>query len=478
MNDLVKRALKAKRESKRIEFKRGFDASSPGEWCELIKDIVAIANSGGGIVVFGLDSVGAPTGESVQQISAEDPANIANKLAKYIGTPTFEFESVELKKQRHDLHALVIFRAAIPHVFQKPGTYDIGGGKQKSAFGVGTIYFRHGAKSEPGNSDDIRNVIEYEVDAIRKSWIRGVRHVVQAPAGSEFVVIEKSDQETKEARSQPTAVVRTTKDPSALPVLLTRDRSKATGTIYHEEISEGIFEEINNVVDANRALAKGQKRFFLGPSIYYRIYAERQHVFPQKETLELLASSAVVDFYAPGLFWMLNLPDATIAHVLIDLYRRPISPQIHSLLRLATILGDNFSEWLFGRLSSKWASHAQPPSFYWTFKGIVKDLSHTDYRLRSSRFSIKSRISVPGDQDVNVSELLDDPSRASTLLSKVCMGIFEGNTSGESRTTARNLDYLAYGPEIRNRATTLSNTIINTIGDQQVGELADTSELE
>lgn len=131
MSDLVKKALKAKRESKRIEFKRGFDVSSPAEWCELIKDIGAIANSGGGIIVFGLDSSGAPTGESVKQISAEDPADIANKLAEYIGTSTLEFESVELKKQRHHLHALVISRAAIPHVFQKPGTYDIGGRETK-----------------------------------------------------------------------------------------------------------------------------------------------------------------------------------------------------------------------------------------------------------------------------------------------------------------------------------------------------------
>ncbi len=478
MSELVKKALKAKRESKRIEFKRGFDSSSPADWCELIKDIVAIANSGGGIIVFGLDSMGAPTDESVQQISAEDPADIANKLAKYIGAPAFEFESLELRKQRHRLHALVISRAAIPHVFQKPGTYEIGDGKQKSAFAVGTIYFRHGAKSEPGNSDDIRAIIEYKVEAIRKAWISGVRHVVQAPAGSEVVVVEKSNQGTGTTRPRPSTQVRTTNDPGALPVLLTRDPSKASGTIYHEEISEGIFEEINNVIDANRVLAKGQKRFFLGSPIYHRIYAERQHVFPQKETFELLASSAVVDFYAPGLFWMLNLSDAMIAQVLIDLYRRPHNPQIHCLLRFATILGDTFSEWLLGRLSSKWASHPQPPSFYWTFKGLVRDLSHTDYRLRSSRFSIKSRISVPGNQDVSVSELLDDPSRASILLSKVCMSIFEGNSSGESRTMARNLDYLAYGPEIRNRASALSNTIIGVVGNQQVGELADSSQAE
>lgn len=43
MDDLIKRALIASRESKFIEFKEAFDVSSPRDWCELIKDIVALA---------------------------------------------------------------------------------------------------------------------------------------------------------------------------------------------------------------------------------------------------------------------------------------------------------------------------------------------------------------------------------------------------------------------------------------------------
>jgi hypothetical protein len=31
---------------------------------------------------------------------------------------------------------------ANPIVFSKPGTYDIGGGKQKTAFSAGTVYFQ------------------------------------------------------------------------------------------------------------------------------------------------------------------------------------------------------------------------------------------------------------------------------------------------------------------------------------------------
>ena len=56
-------------------------------------------------------------------------------------------------------------------------------------------------------------------------------------------------------------------------VRLTRDTTLSSGSFVHEEVSDGIFDEINNVVDANRILARGQKNFFLGQRVYYRIYA-------------------------------------------------------------------------------------------------------------------------------------------------------------------------------------------------------------
>ena len=50
MSHLIQKALSAKRESKYVEFKQSFDPNSAREWCEIIKDIVAIANSGAGLL--------------------------------------------------------------------------------------------------------------------------------------------------------------------------------------------------------------------------------------------------------------------------------------------------------------------------------------------------------------------------------------------------------------------------------------------
>jgi len=77
----------------------------------------------------------------------------------------------------------------VPIVFTSPGTYDIGGGKQKTAFSRGTVYFRHGPKSEPGTSEDLRAALNRELDRVRSSWLDGITKVVTAPVGATISVL-------------------------------------------------------------------------------------------------------------------------------------------------------------------------------------------------------------------------------------------------------------------------------------------------
>src|ERR1700682_2062740 len=159
MNDLLKRALSASRESKYIEFKQAFDVTSQRDWCEIIKDIVAMANTGGGVILIGVDNRGTPNGFDVQPFLRLDTADVTNKLFRYTDLHFSDFEIFERIKSRTSIAVLQVQGVPIPVVFTKPGTYDIGGGKQKNAFSVGTVYFRHGAKSEPGSTEDIRRAI-------------------------------------------------------------------------------------------------------------------------------------------------------------------------------------------------------------------------------------------------------------------------------------------------------------------------------
>jgi hypothetical protein len=476
MSGLIQKALVVKRESKHIEFKQEFDTNAPQDWCEVIKDIIAIANSGGGIIVFGLDNVGIPTGASVREIMLIDPADISNKIARYTGAVDLEFEIHKLKKRRHELVAFVIQASSLPLVFEKPGTYDIGSGKQRTAFSVGTVYFRHGSKSEPGSSDDIRLVIQRQIkrqlEYMRKSWINSVRKVVKAPYGSQIFA-------TLPARGAKASVslspyVRVVKDPKAIPVLLTRDPTIAKGLFVHEEVSDGIFDEINNVIDANRALARGRQSFFLGKSVYYRIYAERHHVSQRDNDVSLLLHSGVLEFYAPVLFWVLKLPEKLIAQVFMELYLRPKTPSIYHLMRIAVLLGNKFCTWLYDRWHSKWQRYPQPPSFYWTFQDMVEKMKTGDPRVIAVRTTPTSVLAIPGETATVVKELLDRPEQAASLLSRLCMRVFEGETA--LGTMARNIDYLVYGRDVGLRSKVISEAIIKIIGDKDVGDILELPE--
>ena len=205
MVKLIEEALSAGSENSSIEFKESFDPQSAQDWCELVKDIVAIANTKGGAIVFGVNDDGEPMGFDVNPVLQIDPAEFTDKIYRYTGFQFSQFQMVSFEKNGHTLAALLIDALPLPLVFEKPGTYDIGQGKQRSAFSAGAVYFRHGAKSEPGNTNDLTLAFEHRLEQVRENWLKNVRQVIEAPLGSTVITIEPSS------------------DLSALPVRLSDD---------------------------------------------------------------------------------------------------------------------------------------------------------------------------------------------------------------------------------------------------------------
>jgi len=193
-NDLsLKAPLSAKRESKRLDFKERFDPNQASDWCYIVKHIVAMANSGGGIIIFGIKNNGLPSGHDVSNVLEVDPAHFIDQIAKYTGNQFDNLVIYEADKKGAKIAILKVGAVSPPMVFIQPGTYATEDGKQKSVFSKGTVYFRHGAKSEPGNSEDLKKWLEKELNLVKKSWLRNVRKVVNAPIGHkvQFVAPER-----------------------------------------------------------------------------------------------------------------------------------------------------------------------------------------------------------------------------------------------------------------------------------------------
>ncbi|MBX3306557.1 MAG: putative DNA binding domain-containing protein [Nitrospira sp.] len=196
--------LTAKRESKHLDFKRSFDSDSAAAWCEVLKDIAAFANSGGGNILVGVNNDGSPSEDaSVVKVLALDPATVTDKVASYTGTQFDGVAIVEATKGGVAVAVLSVNAAQSPLVFTRPGTYALADGKQKTAFSQGTLYVRHGAKSEPANSDDVGKIIERRLQEARKEWMAGVRKVVAAPSGSTVTVMPSGVRQSNSPESMP-----------------------------------------------------------------------------------------------------------------------------------------------------------------------------------------------------------------------------------------------------------------------------------
>jgi predicted HTH transcriptional regulator len=136
-------AIDHRTESSSVDYKSSFDANSPGDWVEIVKDLIAFANSGGGVVIFGLTDDGTASAYDCNALESLDPAMVTDKIYKYTGLQFHAFTFLRATRDGRGLFAIAIEGGNVPIVFSKPGTYDVGGGKQKTAFSVGTMYFSY-----------------------------------------------------------------------------------------------------------------------------------------------------------------------------------------------------------------------------------------------------------------------------------------------------------------------------------------------
>jgi hypothetical protein len=196
-NRFLSRAAEAKRSSKRVELDEGFDPQAPGVWLELVRDVAAMANSGGGVVVLDGDV---------------EEEQLHEELARY-AEPEFEsFEVRDIKRAGRPATAIVVEGVAnTPLVFSRTGRYRNADGDEHVAFARGGLYFRHGAKSEPATGADVRDFIKRQLDATRSQWLANIRQVMHAPDGAEVAVIETAERDDE---GRPT-LIRLTTDPHA-----------------------------------------------------------------------------------------------------------------------------------------------------------------------------------------------------------------------------------------------------------------------
>jgi hypothetical protein len=156
-----------------------FDADSEHDRCELIRDVVAIANSGGGRLIVP---------------AAINDTDILRWLAEYTGTADFEINVRGIHQAGVSATEITVGAAALPIGFSKQATFQTSqdSDRPQQVFPAGSFYFRHGERSEPGTTADMRNFFERVLRRARRRWLRGIRRVLAAALAP---VVGKSPQQ-------------------------------------------------------------------------------------------------------------------------------------------------------------------------------------------------------------------------------------------------------------------------------------------
>ena len=239
MDERLQEASCTAHETTIVDFKATFDPKSKADWCEVLKDVVAMANSGGGCIIFGLDDDGLFSADVVALVEAIDPADVVNKIYSYTGKHFAGVIVTQVTRPNGTFAAFLVEKTAIPLVFISPGNYQTADGKTKCAFTTGSLYFRHGAKSEPCTSDDLAAFLKREVDQVREVWLGRLRMVVEAPLESTVRVLPAEGVRLDE---DATTAIRITDNPSA------PEHRLADPNLTHPYRQRDVVDAVNNAI--------------------------------------------------------------------------------------------------------------------------------------------------------------------------------------------------------------------------------------
>lgn len=441
---LKRRLLSCSSESRYLEWK-AYPPIGPSVNIRLkyraVKAAISFANTDGGFIVFGVARDGCWVGFTVEELSNVDPSKITELINGCISPdlPYFNYTPITYRGKHFSLLHIPA-SPLMPHVTTKEVVERPTRSKQEIILARNAVYYRSGGRTGLASPDQHQKIVMKRTDFLRTELLRRIREVpIAVPSLTGSKVGEEGD----------ITYTRQTDDPRAPVVRLTRDITQASGVFLHEQLSEGLFEEINNVLEANSLLSAGRGMFLFGEPVYCRIYAERQHI-KGNEQIALLARTAFTTIYGPHLFWFLVMPPELGASIIIESLKQIKHPYVNALVRLVALLGPETSDWLWGIFQDLWKRHTQKPAYYWLFKKIRSRTGTLDRRLKALNTTGRSTIDVPSEaRTITIKEAMENRRATATLLSKACMKIFQGEK--QWRSTARVLDVLTYGPDIESR---------------------------
>ena len=174
-------------ELKSVEFKADFDGSTRA-WLQLIVEGVALANSGGGVLIYGVSDDGQRVGSPGAVESDLDSASINNRLRQYSPQSTFRCATQAFSYYRRTFVAVGFASSDGIIVFDKDGNFEEAG-KTRVAFRSGPVYIRRTGQKAPATQAEVTELVRRLSEAQAAEFLTRVQQVTQLPAGVSLVAL-------------------------------------------------------------------------------------------------------------------------------------------------------------------------------------------------------------------------------------------------------------------------------------------------
>ena len=173
-------------ETTNCDLKTAFDGSNRA-WANLAKDIVAMSNSGGGVMVFGIDDDGRRVGLTQSLLRLMDPARINGQIEPKAPGARIKTSYFEITFYRLRYGFLCIHPQENLIVFEKEWTYQRHNGHHQRVIREGVLYARGVGETRPARQADIAHMVRRLIETGSKSLLARIETVATLPLATEIV---------------------------------------------------------------------------------------------------------------------------------------------------------------------------------------------------------------------------------------------------------------------------------------------------
>jgi hypothetical protein len=373
------------------DLKLDFDLSNEKAKIDLVKNLVAISNTGGGEIIFGRDEIKV-VGVSDQLISELDSAKVSDLVKKFTDPAQVNIQHDVIMEGGLKTFRLIVDGSEYPLVMSRDGNWN-GQGKETALFRKGDIWIRHSTKTERVTYEDVRLWIERAKKLERDNILQKLTTYVNAPEGAELLLLSEGGAPL----DSPERILKT--------AILRNDRDQ------------------NHLLSSNELLW---------------VFVNRSSYRPNERELRLLISSAL---RRPAtLYWWLFLADSnpkTIVEEITKVFNasdRDKSDAARSVIELASIyMGDFELAKVLENLKTSKYSHFREIQTEW--EGRELEIQRIKSRVNKAKFGDELLLEFSTiDLEVIAEEfaresLIDDSSQNSRKLSDVFRVIWAKTTT-------------------------------------------------